>query len=259
MKQGWIDAHTHLNADQFREDFNEVMQRIEDYNIVKVNLIGTNPIDSQWALTLVDRYEVFDCSIGLHPADLKEYSEHDKQLMRQWASDPRVVSIGEIGLDYYWHKDNIEQQKATFIDQIELANEVKKPVMIHCRDAMEDTIDILSKHRPLYGCVMHCFSGTADEALQCVELGFMISLGGPLTFKNGQMARDVAKVVPLDQLLIETDAPYLTPHPFRGKRNESSYVRYVGIMLAQVKEISEEKLQKQLIFNYQRIFQKLEK
>ena len=166
----------------------------------------------------------------------------------------RVVCVGEIGLDYHWHTDNIEEQKRVFIDQIQLANEVKKPVMIHSRDAMRDTIDILKTHKPLYGCVMHCFSGSVIEAHECIELGFMISIGGPVTFKNGVTPREVVNITPLDQLLIETDAPYLTPHPFRGKRNESSYIPLIGEQVANLKGLSISDLQEVLFTNYHRTF-----
>lgn len=254
MKLGWIDAHTHLNSDVFVEDFVDVLNRALEAQIVRINLVGVDLKDTHRALSLVDKYELFDVSVGLHPSSLKEYSQEVMEWFEELAHDPRVVCVGEIGLDYHWHTDNMEEQKRVFRNQIHLANKVGKPVMIHSRKAMRDTIDILKEVKPQYGCVMHCFSGTVDEALECIELGFMISIGGPVTFKNGQEAREVVKVVPLSQLLIETDAPYLTPHPYRGKRNESSYIPYIGEKVAEIKEIEVAKLQEVLINNYKKTF-----
>lgn len=254
MSKGWIDAHTHLNDKSFIKDFDALMERIESADIRHINLVGVNIKDALRAFSLVDHYSIFNVSIGLHPAELKDYEPSTIEQFRKWASDPRVVCVGEIGLDYHWHTDNIEEQKRVFIDQIQLANEVKKPVMIHSRDAMRDTIDILKTHKPLYGCVMHCFSGSVIEAHECIELGFMISIGGPVTFKNGVTPREVVNITPLDQLLIETDAPYLTPHPFRGKRNESSYIPLIGEQVANLKGLSISDLQEVLFTNYHRTF-----
>lgn len=251
---GWIDSHTHLADEVFDEDRDEVIARLHEFGIKHVNLIGESPESLNRSLQYAASDSIFDVSCGLHPADLNNYSLEDINYYTQMASDPRIVAIGEIGLDYHWTPETKELQKREFIRQIDLANAVKKPVIIHTRDAIQDTYDILKEHRPVYGCIMHAYSGSYEMALEFIKLGCMISIGGVVTFKNAKDVKKVAELIPLDRLLIETDAPYLTPTPFRGKRNEASYVRFVGEEIAKIRNISIEELQNALLINYRRCF-----
>ncbi len=253
---GWIDSHTHLADEAFDEDRDQVIDRLHEFGIKHVNLIGESRVSLEKSLEYASKDSLFDVSCGLHPADLENYSLEDVEYYTSMASDPRIVAIGEIGLDYHWTPETKEKQKSEFIRQIELANSVQKPVIIHTREAIQDTYDILKEHRPLFGCIMHAYSGSYEMALEFVKLRCMISIGGVVTFKNAKDVKKIAELIPLDYLLIETDAPYLTPAPYRGKRNESPYVRFVGEEIARIRNISVEELQRALITNYQKCFGK---
>ncbi len=254
-KLKFIDSHAHLSDEAYDQDFEEVINRLYENNIIKVNLIGVDIPSLNVSLSMQEQHpNLFDVTVGLHPQDIAYYTQEDIDIIFGMFKDPRIICIGEIGLDYHWHPEEKERQKEMFIKQIELANEVQKPVMIHCREAIQDTYDILKEHRPQYGCVMHAFSGSVEMAREFVKLGCMISLGGPVTFKNAKTPKEVAIDIPLDYLLTETDSPYLTPTPYRGKRNESSYVKYVATEIAKLRGISVEALTEAIIQNYQRIF-----
>lgn len=256
----YIDSHAHLSDEAYDEDIDQVLDRLVEYQIEKVNLIGMDSSSLSISLDMLERHPgQFDVSCGLHPADIQNYSDEEKEEMFSYFSDERIICIGEIGLDYHWYPEHKELQKEWFIKQIEAANAVKKPIMIHCRDAIEDTFNILKEHRPKYGCVMHSYSGSVEMMHEFIKIGCTISLGGPVTFKNAKTPKEVAKEVPLDKLLTETDSPYLTPMPFRGKRNESSYVRFVVKEIASLKGISEEELTNAVIENYNKLFHKEDK
>ena len=170
-------------------------------------------------------------------------TDDDLMMIEQLAAHPKVVALGEMGLDYYWDQSPKEVQKEVFRKQIRLAKKVKLPIIIHNRDATADIVDILREENAgEVGGVMHCFSGSIEVARQCMDMNFYISFGGPVTFKNAKKPKEVAKEIPLDRLLIETDCPYLTPHPFRGKRNEPSYVKYVAEAIAELKGLSFEEV-----------------
>lgn len=254
----YIDSHAHLSDEAYDQDYEEVITRLYENNILKVNLIGVDIPSLNVSLSMKEQHpDLFDVTVGLHPQDIAFYTAEDAQEIFNMFKDPRIVCVGEIGLDYHWHPEEKELQKEMFIKQIHLANEVKKPVMIHSRDAMQDTYEILKEHRPQYGCVMHAFSGSVEMAREFVKLGFLISLGGPVTFKNARVPKEVAMDVPLGSLLTETDSPYLTPTPFRGKRNESSYVTYVAQEISKLRGISVETLTNAVIENYQRVFKSI--
>lgn len=258
-KLEFIDSHAHLNDEAYDQDFEQVINRLYENEVIKVNLIAVDLASLNVSLSMKDQHpQLFDISVGLHPQDISYYSDQDKEEIFGYFSDERISCIGEIGLDYHWHPEEKDLQIEAFIQQIHLANEVKKPIMIHCRDAIQDTYDILKEHRPLYGCIMHSFSGSVEMAREFVKLGCMISLGGPVTFKNAKTPKEVAIDVPLENLLTETDSPYLTPTPYRGKRNESAYVKYVVAEIAKLRGISQLELTKAVKQNYQRLFKTLE-
>lgn len=253
----YIDSHAHLSDEAYDQDVDKVIERLYDENVVKVNLIAVDLGSLEISLGMKQQHpSLFDVTVGLHPQDIQFYTDEDIEEIYSYFKDERIVCIGEIGLDYHWHPEEKELQKKYFIEQINLANEVKKPIMIHCREAIQDTYEILKENPPQYGCVMHAFSGSVEMAREFVKLGCMISLGGPVTFKNARVPKEVALEVPLENLLTETDSPYLTPTPFRGKRNESSYVKYVLAEIAKIRGISQQELSEVIVNNYNRIFNK---
>ena len=178
-------------------------------------------LKKQW--NLVETYDFIYASVGWHPVDAIDMTEEDLEWIEEYAAHPKVVALGEMGLDYHWDKSPKEIQKEVFRKQIRLAKKVKLPIIIHNRDATADIIEILKEEKAEeVGGIMHCFSGSVEIAKECIDMNFYISLGGPVTFKNAKKPKEVAEEIPLDKLLIETDCPYLTPHPYRGKRNEPS-------------------------------------
>lgn len=255
MKTGWIDAHAHLADPEFTKKIKEVIDRAKAADIIRICLIVSELDQFSAAKQLSREYpELFDIAVGIHPTEVKNSDENDFMRLESLLDDEKIVAIGEIGLDYHWDKDNKEQQQQAFIRQIELANRKELPIQIHSRDALQDTLDIVRKYRVNRGGIMHCYSGSAEMAIEFIKAGLDISLGGPLTFKNATYPKEVVSRIPLEHLMSETDSPYLTPHPFRGKPNESMYVSYVGKMIAEIKGISDTICQKQIIENYKRIF-----
>jgi TatD DNase family protein len=254
----WIDTHAHLADEAFDEDRDAMVMRAKDAGVQRILLIGANLDGAKRALQLVETDELFDVAIGFHPQDIAQLNTEAFDQMIDLLNHPRVVAIGEIGLDYYWQKEPVLQakQRDIFIQQLQLAEKLDKPVIIHCRDAMNDCYSILSQHKPSRRGIMHCFSGSLEMAHKFVELGFYISLAGPLTFKNARVPKEVALGIDINHLLIETDSPYLAPDPYRGKRNESAYVVEVGRYLAKLKGLSLVDTQKALTQNYQQFLQK---
>lgn len=238
-----IDTHTHLNASQFDEDRAEVIERARANGISRMINIGFNRETIPTSLQLAEQYDYIYSAVGWHPQDAKDMSVSDLQWIEKLCSHPKVVAIGEIGLDYYWDTSSKEVQHKVFREQIRLAHRIGLPIIIHNRDAHEDIIRILKEEKAEeVGGVMHCFSGDWEMAKQCLALNFYISFGGPVTFKNAVQPKEVLANVPLDRLLLETDAPYLTPHPFRGKRNESGYVRLIAEAAAEIKQLKYEEI-----------------
>lgn len=249
----WIDTHAHLADSAFDEDRNEVIQRAKDAGLGKIVLIGCDVEGAKRALKLAYTDDLFDVAIGFHPEGVLE--DRDDASLFELMKDPKVKLIGEIGLDFYWDKDpeHHKLQEELFIKQIEWANQLNKPISIHMRDASKRTYDLLKTHPVKRGGVMHCYSGSVEMAREYIKLGFYISLAGPVTFKNAHIPKDVAREIPLEWLLIETDSPYLAPHPLRGKRNESSYVVETAKVIADLRGIPLEILEENLSSNYHRL------
>ena len=249
----WIDTHAHLADSEFDEDRNEVIQRAKDARIGKIVLIGCDVEGAKRTLKLAYTDDMFDVAIGFHPEGVLE--DRDEASMFELMKDPKVKLIGEIGLDFYWDKDpeHHKLQEALFIKQIDWANQLNKPISIHMRDASKKSFDILKTHPVQRGGVMHCYSGSVEMAREFIKLGYYISLAGPVTFKNAHIPKDVAREIPLEWLLIETDSPYLAPHPLRGKRNESSYVVETAKVIAEIRGIPLEDLESSLEANYNRL------
>lgn len=237
------DTHTHLNAEQFDEDRDLVIQRALEQGVTRIVNVGFNRETIPSSIELAERYEFIYSTVGWHPQDAKDMRDEDLAWIEELCSHEKVVAIGEIGLDYYWDTSPKDVQQEVFRKQIRLARKLKMPIVIHNRDAHADVVRILQEENAAeVGGIMHCFSGSWETAKQCLDMNFYISFGGPVTFKNAKQPKEVLAQVPLDRLLVETDAPYLTPHPFRGKRNETGYVRLVAEAAAEIRGMSLEEL-----------------
>lgn len=254
MEIGWIDSHVHLMSDQLLIQIDDVIKRAKAHNVVRIMLIALSEEEFELGLRLIEKYDMLDLTVGFHPEDASKMTENNYQKLEEVVKSGKISAIGEIGLDYYWDKSYVEEQKVMFRRQIELSIKYNLPVVIHTRDAMQDTYDILNEYRGKVRGVMHCYSGSLEMAKAFIELGFLISFAGTLTFKNARMNVEVAEALPLDKILTETDGPFMSPEPFRGKINEPAYVKYTGEKLAEIKSIDNFTLQSQIIQNYKRVF-----
>ncbi|KWW12467.1 MULTISPECIES: TatD family hydrolase [Peribacillus] len=250
-----FDTHVHVNAEQFNEDLEEVIERAKEAGVNHMVVVGFDRPTIKRAMELVEAYDFMYAAVGWHPVDAIDMTEDDLQWIEELSSHPKVVAIGEMGLDYHWDKSPKDVQKEVFRKQIRLAKKVGLPIIIHNREATADIVNILKEEEASsVGGIMHCFSGSAETALECIEMNFYISLGGPVTFKNAKKPKEVAAAVPLDRLLVETDCPYLAPHPFRGKRNEPSYVKLVAEQIAEIKQLTIEEVSKATTENAKKLF-----
>src|SRR5690606_21794093 len=212
-----FDTHVHLNARQFQEDRDEVIQRAFSKGVKYMTVVGFDRETIPLALKIAEQYETIYAAVGWHPVDAIDMTEQDLNWLKELSNHPKVVALGEMGLDYHWDKSPADVQKEVFRKQIRLAKEVDMPIIIHNREATEDIVQILQEEdAKTVGGIMHCYNDSADYVQACLDMNFYISLGGPVTFKNAPLPKEVAKIVPKDRLLIETDAPYLAPHPNRG-------------------------------------------
>lgn len=251
----FIDTHVHLNADQYDEDLEQVISRAREKGVQKMVVIGFDTKTIKRAMALAESDPDIYAVVGWHPVDAVDCTEEDLKWIEELAAHDKVVGIGETGLDYYWDKSPKDVQQQLFRKHIRLAQRVNLPLIIHNREATADVLRILREEEAeLTGGIMHCFGGSVETAREAIRLNFMISLGGPVTFKNAKTPKEVAKEIELEHLLIETDAPYLAPHPFRGKRNEPSYVPLVAEEIARLKEISVEEVAKVTTQNAEKFF-----
>lgn len=251
----FIDTHVHLNADQYDDDLQEVIERALEANVTKMVVVGFDRKTIERAMKLAESYDFIYAVIGWHPVDAIDCTDEALQWIEQLAAHPKVVGIGETGLDYYWDKSPKDVQEKWFRKQIQLAKKLKLPIVIHNRDATGDVVRILKEEdAAAVGGVMHCFGGSVETAKECIAMNFMISLGGPVTFKNARTPKEVAKEVPLEYLMIETDAPYLAPHPYRGKRNEPAFVTLVAEEIARQKGLPVEEVAKMTTANATKFF-----
>ncbi|GAA0320902.1 TatD family hydrolase [Bacillus carboniphilus] len=250
-----FDTHVHLNDKQFEDDLEVVIKRALEQGVQNMVVVGFDRPTIKRAIELVETYDFLYASVGWHPVDAIDMVEEDLQYLEELSKHPKVVALGEMGLDYHWDKSPKDVQKEVFRKQIQLAKKVKLPIIIHNREATEDIVAILREEgAEEVGGIMHCFSGSVEIAKQCVDMNFYISLGGPVTFKNAKKPKEVAEAIPLDKLLIETDCPYLAPHPNRGKRNEPSYVTLVAEEIANLKGLSYEEVTNQTTVNAKKLF-----
>lgn len=250
-----IDSHTHLDDSRFDEDREKLIESFEEDGIELVVNIGADLQSSIRTVALTEEYEKIYGTVGIHPHDAKDIDESTIEILRSFTNREKIVGIGEIGLDYYYDNSPRDVQRKWFREQLKLAKEVNLPVVIHSRDAAQETFDIIKEEQDgsLRG-VIHCYSGSVEMAKEYVKLGFYIGIGGTVTFKNAKVVKDVAREIDLENILIETDAPYLTPEPNRGKRNQSAYVRYVAGEIAVLKGISYEKVAETTNKNAKKLF-----
>ncbi|WP_211749475.1 TatD family hydrolase [Paenibacillus sp. Marseille-Q4541] len=238
-----FDTHTHLDAAEFDNDREEVIQRAVDAGVTRMINIGFNRETIPTTMDLVEKYDFMYAAVGWHPVDAITMKDGDLEWIASLCQHEKVVAIGEIGLDYHWDTSPKEIQHTVLRQQIGLAREIGMPIVIHNRDAHEDIVKILREEKASeVGGIMHSFSGSWETAEMCLDLGFHLSFGGPITFKNAKQPKEVLTKVPMDRLLIETDSPYLTPHPYRGKRNETAHVALVAEAAAALKGVSVEEI-----------------
>ena len=250
-----IDTHVHLNADQYDEDLQEVIDRALEEGIDRMFVVGFDTNTIERTMKLIDQYDFIYGIIGWHPVDAIDCTEERLQWIEELSKHPKIIGIGEMGLDYHWDKSPKDIQKEVFRKQIALAKRVQLPIIIHNREATQDCVDILKEENASeVGGIMHSFSGSNEIADEILKMNFYISLGGPVTFKNAKQPKEVAQHVPLDRLLVETDAPYLSPHPYRGKRNEPARVKLVAEQIAELRGISYQEVCKATTENAERLF-----
>lgn len=250
----WVDSHCHLNDQAYKEDLDDVLNNMLNNDVNKAMIISSYIDDFYYGLNIKKEGIEFKHSLGVYPGDVNDVDDILFNKYLELFNDEKCDAIGEIGLDYYWNKDNKDKQKEMFIKQIKIAQELNKPIIVHSRDALQDTYDIMKEHR--CNGVLHCYSGSKEMAKEFIKLGYYISIAGTITWKNAKEVLEVIKVVPLDKLLIETDCPYLTPSPNRGKRNEPSYVVYTGKKICEELSIDESIFIKQIENNYCKLFDK---
>ncbi|HET7578951.1 MAG TPA: TatD family hydrolase [Bacillales bacterium] len=250
-----FDTHTHVNVEQFDEDREAVIERAREAGVSQMVVVGFDRETIDGAMALAETYDFIYAAVGWHPVDAIDATDEDFRRIEQLADHPKVVALGEMGLDYHWDKSPKDVQVEVFKRQIDIAKRVKMPIIIHNREATDDIIAVLKEENAAeVGGIMHCFSAGLEEAKQCLDMNFYISFGGPVTFKNAKLPKEVAKEIPLDRLLVETDCPFLSPHPYRGKRNEPARVKLVAEKIAELKEIDLEKLAEITSDNARRLF-----
>lgn len=233
---GLVDTHCHIDLDQFDDDREDVINRARAAGIDQMIVIGFAPERWSTGAVLRERFAGIHLAVGLHPTEAEAYDDTLEQALRHMAQQTNAVAIGETGLDYHWKADTVRQQHDAFVRQIELARELHLPFIIHQRDAEDATIEVLRATNPPHRGVMHCFTGDAAYAQRCLDLGLHIGLGGAVTFRKLKSLHDAVRQIPLDRILLETDAPYMTPSPHRGQRNEPAYVRYILDRVAAIRE-----------------------
>lgn len=244
MEQAYLfDSHCHLEDERFQDDRDQVMQRMAESGVARCILAGSDLDSSRRIVELTQKHANVYGVVGYHPHEAKYWTEDCIGQLTRWQKEERIVGIGEIGLDYYYDLSPRQTQQQVFETQLLLARRLGVPAVFHIRDAHGDVLDILRAHRgELPSGVVHCYSGSVESAREYLDMGFYLSFAGPVTFKNANRLLDVARYVPRDRFLIETDSPYLAPVPMRGRRNEPAYVQYVAQVLARLRGVSEEEL-----------------
>ncbi len=254
-----IDSHCHLDDERFAEDREAVIQRALEAGVSHMMSIGTGdgPPDYEVAIRIAEKYDCVYATVGVHPHAAKQFDNESPSRLADLLKHPKVLGLGEIGLDYHYDFAPRDVQHRAFLDQIEVAKSAGKPIIIHTREAWADTFELLEKHWAPAGLqgIMHCFSGGVVEAERCLAMGFYLSFSGVVTYPKAVELHDAARMAPADRILVETDAPYLAPVPFRGKRNESAYVVRTAERLAELRGVSVQTVAQQTTENFRVLFQ----
>ena len=248
-----FDTHAHYDSGAFNADRFDILASMPEKNVGLIVDPGCDLESSRAAIALAEKYDFVYAAVGWHPEDMDKLTDEGFDEMIKLMHHPKCVAVGEIGLDYYWDAEHKDEQKALFIRQIELALELDKPVIVHDREAHGDSFDIVSRYPALRG-VFHCYSGSVEMARELLALGWYLGFDGPVTYKNARKTVEVAEMVPLNRILIETDSPYMSPVPLRGKRNDSRNVFYIAEKLAQIKGMTTEELARLTMENGKSLF-----
>ena len=249
-----IDTHTHINMIE-ATPADDIIKNAGNYGVDKLIIPAASTSDFDTIIELTNKHENVYGMLGIHPSEAKEWTDDIITRIKKLANkNKKIVAIGEIGLDYYWDKSFNDLQKEIFIKQIKLANELRLPIDVHDRDAHKDTFDILKEYNRGSIVIMHCFSGSVEFAKECINEGWYLGIGGVVTFKNAIKMKEVARAVPLEQILLETDAPYLTPVPYRGKENQPAYVKFVAEEIARIRNTTFEEIDEITTQNAKRVF-----
>ncbi len=255
----FVDTHCHLDDEKLKNDLDTVVKEFRAANVGIVINIGCDAATSELVKRQAEKYDGMYFAAGIHPMDVKDATDCDLEKIVELAKHDKCVAVGEIGLDYYWDKTFKDKQKEYFAKQIALANELKLPINVHVRDAMGDAVEIIkaNKDKLTYGGVMHCYSGSVETAKELLKLGFYISFGGTLTFKNARAAVEVAKFLPIDRILTETDSPYLAPEPKRGTVNAPKNIPFISARLAEIRGETLETVERAVYENTLALFKKI--
>ena len=238
-----FDTHAHYDDDAFDEGRDALLSGMKEAGVEYIVNVGASMASSERSIKLAEKYPFVYAAVGVHPDEVGELDEEKFAKLREWTSHEKVKAVGEIGLDYYWDKEKHDLQKHWFMRQMELASEVKLPMIVHSREAAKDTLDMVIAAKPLnLSGIIHCYSYSVEIAREYLNMGYYLGIGGVLTFKNAKKLKEVAEYTPLSQIVLETDCPYLAPVPFRAKRNDSSKLSYVAEELAAIKQIPVEEV-----------------
>ncbi|HHV83960.1 MULTISPECIES: TatD family hydrolase [Tepidanaerobacter] len=248
----FVDIHAHLDDEAFDTDRQEMIKKIEEAGIIVVNA-GSDMASSRFSVKLAEEFDFIYACVGIHPHEAKKVEKDYLTELEELAKSPKVIAIGEIGLDYYYGSSEKDAQQKVFREQIELAKSLNLPVVVHDRDAHKDTADILKNIKPERG-LMHCYSGSLEMAQEFIEMNFYFSFGGVITFKNAKRPKEVAAKLPSDRILLETDCPYMSPEPYRGKRNDPTRIPIIAAQMAALRGVMLEEIERITYSNFNRLF-----
>lgn len=254
MEPKIFESHAHYDSRKFEEDREELLSSMQENGIGTIMNVGATWKSVTTVIELAEQYPFMYAALGLHPDEVGDLDDEKFEFLKSQCNHEKVVAIGEIGLDYYWDNESHDVQKKWFIRQLDLARELDLPVIIHSRDAAEDTLKIMKEHAKGLRGVIHCFSYSKELAEEYVKMGFYIGVGGVVTFKNGKKLKEVVEAIPLERILLETDCPYLAPEPYRGKRNSSLYIPHIAQEIADLKGITYEEVVAQTEQNAKMLF-----
>ncbi|MCM8804881.1 MAG: TatD family hydrolase [Candidatus Omnitrophica bacterium] len=253
----FFDTHSHLDFEQFDIDREEVIKRAKSYGVEYILNVGTNIESSKKVIEIAEKYDFIYASCGIHPLDVSNYKIEDLKEIEKLSKNRKVIAIGETGFDFYYSKENREKQKEFFIAQIEISGKYNLPLIVHQRESKNEIIEIIEKIKLPEKVVFHCFGGDLNFAQYCLKKNFYISFTGILTFKNAKMVKEVCKFYPIEKIIVETDAPFLAPCPFRGKRNEPFMIKYIIEEISKIKEANLEKISDTIFENSLSFFNKI--